>query len=550
MGNSHDESNEFLNLVKQPNTKFRFFWQVNEDSFNESLPKWVPFNSHDNELLEKSYQNFIKGNEIKLIIDEYTYDFENWIQININDLEIRTPIKRDLASNVTNIFRKNRFQESSIISDNMMINIGNILDEVECEFKVIPNKNIKFKVPNHLNFFNRRINIEFLKYIELLSNEITQLSIRLNLNNIYQDIYLDKITEKNFFSSILKMYSEESFLYKKVNKILKAGNSDDYILIKYYFISLLASFQFCSQKYCENLKTNLHTSNYKLFWSSKISFEEIKLYTNSKNIFRINIFLSTSYEKEKAISYLDENDGCLFEIEIYDNYCFNNLILMEDHSVFENEKEVVIKSGSLLLIKKFETIENHHFCQMSLISDSYQGLKVFIENNKVLNYIDLNSNNLREIGAQHISEALIKDQILTTIYLSGNNLREIGAQHISIALKKNQTLTNINLSSNNLGEIGAKYISEALLENQTLTNINLSSNNLGEIGSKHISEALKKNQTLTNINLSSNNLGEIGSKHISEALKKNQKLIKIYLDKDDIILNENFEKRISYNSNY
>ena len=48
-------------------------------------------------------------------------------------------------------------------------------------------------------------------------------------------------------------------------------------------------------------------------------------------------------------------------------------------------------------------------------------------------------------------------------------------------------LTSIDLRNNNLGEIAAKYLSNALMQNKTLTKILLRINNFGDNGVKYIS---------------------------------------------------------------
>ena len=120
MGNTQ-ESKEFINLDN------RFFWKGNDNPCNESTPIWVPYDLSDNQSLETSYQNFIKGIKDKLILGDYSYDFKKWMQINIHDICKQRPIKRDLPSNITNIMRKNKFQEllSGNNIDKIEVNEGN-----------------------------------------------------------------------------------------------------------------------------------------------------------------------------------------------------------------------------------------------------------------------------------------------------------------------------------------------------------------------------------------------------------------------------------------
>ena len=80
-------------------------------------------------------------------------------------------------------------------------------------------------------------------------------------------------------------------------------------------ISLIASFKIFSQRYSNYLKTKFQKSEYNLYWGSKISDQEIKLYCNSKNIIiRTVCFLSTSYDIEISKGSLPKKHTCLFEI--------------------------------------------------------------------------------------------------------------------------------------------------------------------------------------------------------------------------------------------
>ena len=530
--------------VEKLSLDFRFFWKKNKDPWNESSASWVPYDLQDNIEIEKNFQNFLKNKNYNFsIIGDYIIDFENFLQINKKDQNKQRPIKRDLPLNITNIIRKNRNYISYISSNNRLNiidknNLNNLIKGVvECEFKVIPDVNFKIKVTEHLNFFNNEINIEFKIFQDLLSSEINDLSIRLNRENVYSKMYLDNLNHKNFFVTILKIYTEESFLYQELNRILRDGNSKDYELIKYYYTSLLASFEYFSKENAVKLNKILNKNNRKLFRGSYISPEEIKLYTESQNVVRrMDCFLSSTYDIEIAKGFVnDDNKSCLIEIEIPDdNNLYKNLALLKDHSVFSNEKEVLIRSGALIYIKKFETNDktNLHHIRISLIS--LKGLKFLISTNEPITEIDLCGKQITDNEVKYIADALQNNTKLNKIVLTGNQIGEKGAEYLACALEKNITLKIINLDENEIGDMGAKYIANALEKNTTLIEVYLSRNIIGKKGAEYLAYALGKNISLNKICLDNNQIGNKGAKYIANHLEKNQSLKSIYLDGNKI----------------
>lgn len=98
----------------------------------------------------------------------------------------------------------------------------------------------------------------------------------------------------------------------------------------------------------------------------------------------------------------------------------------------------------------------------------------------------------------------------------------------------NKTVTELRLSNNNIGDVGAQSIGEALKVNRTLTVLNLANNIIGDSGAQSIAEALKVNKTVTVLRLRSNNIGDSGAQSIGEALKLNGTLTELYLHDSNI----------------
>ena len=89
---------------------------------------------------------------------------------------------------------------------------------------------------------------------------------------------------------------------------------------------------------------------------------------------------------------------------------------------------------------------------------------------------------------------------------------------VSDRIQKSTTQLSLFIDNNQIGDVGAKAIGEALLKNQSLTQLGFSNwshirhtnqlllyigfNQIGDVGANAIGEALRKNQSLTQLNLS------------------------------------------------
>eukprot|EP00463_Aulacantha_scolymantha_P003554 TRINITY_DN4427_c0_g1_i1.p1 TRINITY_DN4427_c0_g1~~TRINITY_DN4427_c0_g1_i1.p1 ORF type:complete len:155 (-),score=16.25 TRINITY_DN4427_c0_g1_i1:47-511(-) len=65
-------------------------------------------------------------------------------------------------------------------------------------------------------------------------------------------------------------------------------------------------------------------------------------------------------------------------------------------------------------------------------------------------------------------------------------------------IKKKVYITILNLNRNEIGDVGARVISESLERNTSLTDLKLEANNIGDRGAQFIGKALEKNSTLKN----------------------------------------------------
>jgi hypothetical protein len=186
--------------------------------------------------------------------------------IHHKDTRKQRKIIRAKPEEVGLIYRKNRFKaENFIINYNesdsekisfnnwktekvgrvkINVNTSNISSEIDnkyttIHFNVLPGYEIKFLL---LNSFFKELTInlkemDFKPLVQYLNKELDLYADSINRFNIYKNRYLCYMHENNFCNYILKMYTEEGFLYRIVNKILRKKDVTEFKKIQcYYFV--------------------------------------------------------------------------------------------------------------------------------------------------------------------------------------------------------------------------------------------------------------------------------------------------------------------------
>ncbi|CAM2705334.1 unnamed protein product, partial [Rotaria socialis] len=132
------------------------------------------------------------------------------------------------------------------------------------------------------------------------------------------------------------------------------------------------------------------------------------------------------------------------------------------------------------------------------------------------------------------NELLQVNKVVTTLYLQANQIGDVGAQFLADALRVNTTLTELRLYTNKIGDSGAQYLGEALKTNQSLQDLRLQTNKIGDSGAQYLADGLKVNKTLTYLHLAQNQIGDSGTKHLADALTLNKNLTQLYLGTNQI----------------
>ena len=114
--------------------------------------------------------------------------------------------------------------------------------------------------------------------------------------------------------------------------------------------------------------------------------------------------------------------------------------------------------------------------------------------------------------------------------MSNNNISDVGATALAQALHHNSTLKTLNLSHNNISDAGATDLAQALRHNSTLEKLYLSHNNISDAGATDLAQALHHNSTLEKLDLDGNDgIGEEGIRQLVQTV--NTSVNRIWLPK-------------------
>jgi len=181
-----------------------------------------------------------------------------------------------------------------------------------------------------------------------------------------------------------------------------------------------------------------------------------------------------------------------------------------------------------------------------------EGLGEALEMNTTLTKLNLSNTNINNVGAIVLSDGLANNKTLSFLSLMGNNIKQSGKQTIVHAWEKNKSMMKLPINFNvplqdfhgkttksDLGDKGyhhedAIIIASFIKVNSTLTELNLSQNKLADSGARAIMNGLKENSTLQILYLGRNKIGDIGAQLIGGALQKNSSLTVLYLGHNNI----------------
>eukprot|EP00760_Papus_ankaliazontas_P040124 PhM_4_TR9944/c0_g1_i1/m.51531 len=124
---------------------------------------------------------------------------------------------------------------------------------------------------------------------------------------------------------------------------------------------------------------------------------------------------------------------------------------------------------------------------------------------------------------------LIHNIAVTELNLENNNVGDMGAVHISDVLKESKQLTKVNLSNNGVCDRGAIAIAEALRVNTSLTYLNLENNCIADEGGCEFVLTMKENHGLSDLRLNGNRITQSIMSDLTVACAMNRQPLELKL---------------------
>jgi WD40 repeat protein len=400
---------------------------------------------------------------------------------------------------------------------------------------VFPDKITKIKVPeeitNQTNLHNESLKRpdqlilysnkfqespqNLKEFIAKITKEIKQEGHNLGLNeefNSYNINHLKYLNNQNFAEINIKIYTEEGYVYRRINKILREDDYSKFWEIRYYYFALLYSLR----KIVENeMKIT------KLYRGLKLRSGQESFYKTMKEgqMILFSEFLSTTYDINIASKYAGVGDcSYLMEIHVPEDA---KITKIENYSRFQNEREVLLPSGSILEFNTFKFDQDKNlfvvslsfiplniqaFCCLLTQWDKYIDLSKLNFNLRELEYLfdflnktpkitqivlKLFDTNLTSYFARYFS----KSKYLTLVHILGQS--EIASQH-KVSFKKDEKIINLKLVDISKEEYS--IFMEILLEKINSEMLYIS--NMIENSLSFLKSFLNKNNSLQILNLS------------------------------------------------
>ena len=293
---------------------------------------WEQFSKDENCDIETAYKKrFLLHNEEEIY---YGLGLERKL-VRFKSNEYYSLIKNEIS------IKKNimRFNPKNTIPDEITrINVPKeVFDKTNSEIQKHLKRN---KSGYHANKFGPKTFNELVREItkELKNESLFLLDIE--MFNSYDMKFMQYINRFNFTDKIIKIYTEEGFVYRRVNKILRDKDYNSFYNIKYYYFSLLYSLKKVLSEKAQNQYLyrglNLRPPELNDYYLKTLIVNDMILFDE---------FLSTTSDINIALKYA--GSGLLFEIEVTEAAA-TRIANIERISEFSHEKEVLLTSGSIL----------------------------------------------------------------------------------------------------------------------------------------------------------------------------------------------------------
>ena len=184
-------------------------------------------------------------------------------------------------------------------------------------------------------------------------------------NNPSELTIVDEFKKAYRMETAIWWYTRECFLYRILNKALRLQEFDTLFALRFFITDLS---QQLMKEYERCLREMPTRDIIRVYRGQAMSFDELKLIqANIGQFISMNSFLSTSLQRETAVSFLDlievnsEVDRILFEIDIDPRQKTTAFSDIDHLSYFKCENEILIMLGALFLVKSVRQDKSNKF---------------------------------------------------------------------------------------------------------------------------------------------------------------------------------------------
>lgn len=163
-----------------------------------------------------------------------------------------------------------------------------------------------------------------------------------------------------------------------------------------------------------------------------------------------------------------------------------------------------LKECTQLLLSNWPNSANPNSQDQPLEAAGAVDLLRHFDDSLQVTWLNLDYNNIGDVGAAVLSSALEKTPTLTSLHLLKNGISDSGAMALATQLEENENVLELNLRYNEIGDKGAIALADLILKNRVIQHLYLSSNNIGEKGMAAIASTLGTNVVIKTLDLEDN----------------------------------------------
>ncbi|CAF1315042.1 unnamed protein product [Didymodactylos carnosus] len=311
-------------VENQSATQVLWHWNANLDPWSKTeTPQWKPYSKGDNDIIEQAYNK----NQTETKLENYIIDFQQLLQISKFDNTKQRPINRVLIPQI-NQTNSHTTQPSGKASSFKDLHFSRFVNEWL----------IKNKINSQSDYSNivEKAAIGIITYAERLGEQSEANLIAKQLRNV-------KKSQKNdIIKCCVKIYTQDTFLYRHVNKTLADDNMIN--------VDTLGPFCFLLSCFPEAFEHISYIGT--IYRVDELDRQMIESYRNSINGWKSwNGFRLTTKNHSKAQQF---QGNTLFIITITESPRFGNAIDISPVSYHPDDEDVLVVAGTNFRVDKVE----------------------------------------------------------------------------------------------------------------------------------------------------------------------------------------------------